>query len=53
MEVVRDVVEVPVVSWRNQVLDEEEEEWEDGLVEQWLVEVEVREEIGLAVAIVG
>ena len=31
MEVVRDVIEVPVVSWRNQVLDEEEEE---GLVEQ-------------------
>ena len=30
---------------------DEEEEWDDGLVEQ--VEVEVREEFGLAVAIVG
>ena len=34
------------------MLDEEEEEWEDGLVEQQLVEVEVQEELGLAVAIV-
>ena len=52
---VPDEVEVPVVSWKSQVLgeEEEEEEREEGLVEEEPVEVEVQEVIGLVVAIVG